>query len=96
LGSGAGGSNEGWPVLVTYPLAAAASVMVIFGTLGSRAHAAAYLGKISYGQYVFHAAILRAVPSPVLALPLTIAVAAFSHRFLESPFLRLKDRFARF
>jgi peptidoglycan/LPS O-acetylase OafA/YrhL len=95
LASGAGGNNEGWPVLVTYPLAAAASVTIIFGTLGSRVHVGAYLGKISYGLYVFHAAAIRLISSPLLALPLTIALAAVSYRFLESPFLRLKDRFTR-
>ena len=95
IGAGAVGGNEGWPVLATYPLAAIASVAVIFGTLGARLTAGAYLGKISYGLYVFHAAVIRLVPSPILALPLTIAIAAFSYRYLESPFLRLKDRFAR-
>jgi peptidoglycan/LPS O-acetylase OafA/YrhL len=95
IGAGALGGNEGWPVLVTYPLAAAAAVMIIFGTLGCGMRAGAYLGKISYGLYVFHAAVIRLVPSLILALPLTIAIAALSYRFLESPFLRLKDRFAR-
>jgi peptidoglycan/LPS O-acetylase OafA/YrhL len=95
IGVGALGNNEGWPVLVTYPLASAAAVAVIFGTLGSRVRTGAYFGKISYGLYVFHAAVIRVVPSPILALPLTIAIAALSYRFLESPFLRLKDRFAR-
>jgi len=93
--SGAVGSNEGWPVLVTYPLAAAASVAIIFGILGARLRVGSYLGRISYGLYVFHAAAIRIAPSPVLSLPLTIAIAALSYRFLESPFLRLKDRFAR-
>ena len=94
------GSNDGWPVLVTYPLAAAASVAIIFGTLGARLRsrtwtaAGTYLGKISYGLYVFHAAVIRLVPSPLFALPLTIAIAALSYRYLESPFLRLKVRFA--
>lgn len=68
-----------------------------------------YLGKISYGLYVFHmlAAYLVAkafggtihdlrhfVPYWFLSLGLTLAVAALSYRFLESPFLRLKERFA--
>jgi len=94
IGAGALGNNEGWPVLVTYPLATIAAVAIIFGTLGARLTAGAYLGKISYGLYVFHAAVIRVVPSPILALPLTIAIAALSYRYLESPFLRLKDRFA--
>jgi peptidoglycan/LPS O-acetylase OafA/YrhL len=95
VGAGAAGENTGWPVLITYPLAALASVAIIFGTLGSRVRAGAYLGKISYGLYVFHAAALRIAPSPVVALPLTMAAAALSHRYLEAPFLRLKQRFAR-
>lgn len=95
IGAGALGGNEGWPVLITYPLAAGASVAVIFGTLGSRVRTGAYLGKISYGLYVFHAAAIRIVPSPILALSLTIAISAVSYRYLESPFLRLKERFTR-
>ena len=99
IGCGAAGSNEGWLVLVTYPLAAAASVAIIFGILGARLGSrllpGSYLGKISYGLYVFHAAAIRIVPSPILALPLTIAIAALSYRYVESPFLRLKDRFER-
>jgi peptidoglycan/LPS O-acetylase OafA/YrhL len=95
IGAGADGGNEGWTVLVTYPLAAAASVTIIFGALGARLRAGAYLGKISYGLYVFHTAAIRVVPSTILALPLTIAIAALSYRYLESPFLRLKGRFAR-
>ena len=95
IGSGAAGYNQGWPVLVTYPLAAAASVAIIFGTLGAQLSAGACFGRISYGLYVFHAAVLRLVPSPILTLPLTIAVAALSYRYLETPFLRLKDRFER-
>jgi peptidoglycan/LPS O-acetylase OafA/YrhL len=95
LASGAAGDNSGWPVLVTYPLAAGASVVIIAGALGAKLRAGAYFGKISYGLYVFHGAAIRIAPSHALALPLTIAMAALSYRYLESPFLRLKGRFAR-
>jgi peptidoglycan/LPS O-acetylase OafA/YrhL len=63
-----------------------------------------YLGQISYGLYVFHMFWLDAVKVVLLrftgecsfwergliSLPLTIAVAAVSYRWLETPFLRLK------
>jgi peptidoglycan/LPS O-acetylase OafA/YrhL len=63
-----------------------------------------YLGKISYGLYVFHSLAIQF--SPRLAIPglplgrtigaflLTVILAALSYQFLERPFLRLKDRFA--
>lgn len=66
-----------------------------------------YLGKISYGLYVLHEFAhyyaMRIVPAstPVMViaqsmvgLALTILLAAASYRWLESPFLRLKERFA--
>ena len=68
---------------------------------------AAYLGKISYGLYVFHllgidfARILlsRLTGYPgflaisVLGLAFTIFFAILSYRFFETPFLQLKKRF---
>ena len=67
----------------------------------------AYLGKISYGIYVYHLAALFAATRAlelagmgsslaifVLALLLTIVTAAISYRVLEKPFLKLKERFA--
>ena len=65
-----------------------------------------YSGKISYGLYVYHmgAMLLLAHLAPklphdyfvrwALILALTIAMASLSYRYLESPFLRLKERFA--
>jgi len=61
-----------------------------------------YLGKISYGLYVFHFPIVYGVRDRfglswplrlLLTLALTVAFAACSYRFLEQPFLRLKQRF---
>jgi peptidoglycan/LPS O-acetylase OafA/YrhL len=65
-----------------------------------------YLGRISYGLYVFHTFILL-ICSQVLAvhfhirgglwavpaLPLIVLMAALSYQFLEKPFLKLKNRF---
>jgi peptidoglycan/LPS O-acetylase OafA/YrhL len=64
-----------------------------------------YLGKISYGLYVFHvpcSEIAKAIIGPTrhalilepaLQLVLTIAVSALSYRYFEKPFLRLKEKF---
>jgi peptidoglycan/LPS O-acetylase OafA/YrhL len=66
-----------------------------------------YLGKISYGLYVIHelahllakeilpaASPLRVVGQSAISLAITIALAAASYRWLETPFLRLKEKFA--
>ncbi len=66
-----------------------------------------YLGKISYGLYVYHSAIIWFIyvwighsqlkPFPIwaaaLALGLTILIAGLSYRFMEKPLIDLKDRF---
>ena len=100
-------NNANWTVLPGYPLAAAAAIAILAGTLGPVPrvlHSAAFLGKISFATYVFHRAVLTllGVPfAPGMVLPVqaaaaflvTVALAALSYRYLESPFLRLKDRF---
>ena len=59
-----------------------------------------YLGRISYGLYVFHGlalvtltALFPAVVAVPFALASSIATAAASYRYLERPFLKLKERF---
>jgi peptidoglycan/LPS O-acetylase OafA/YrhL len=66
-----------------------------------------YLGKISYGLYVLHefahycamrllpaSTPLQVIEQSLLSLALTILLAAACYRWLESPFLQLKERFA--
>ncbi|OJH34776.1 acyltransferase family protein [Cystobacter ferrugineus] len=67
-----------------------------------------YVGSISYGIYLMHMLALNlvrrlvphdVVPSPlvvhyVLTLAVSIGLATLSYRYFESPFLRLKNRFA--
>lgn len=105
---------SGGRVLVTFPAIALASSALIAAALGCptdlRRHpvlrALAYLGRISYGLYVFnllfielcgvaaaHAPLARLARS-AFALAATVALAALSYRFLERPFLRLKARLA--
>lgn len=62
-----------------------------------------YLGKISYGIYVYHLIAidvadrlgLGAYATAVIGLALAVAIAALSYSVLERPFLVLKERFAR-
>lgn len=97
LGAGGFAPHDGWAIVVSYPVAAASAAAILYASLGvpMRSRVLGYLGKISFGLYVFHAGVLKLVPFAPAALLLTIAFAAVSYRFLESPFLRLKERFAR-
>ncbi len=66
-----------------------------------------YLGKISYGLYAYHYLCLMVVGKAIarvlltgtslttalIAFPLTIAIAAISYRYIETPFLLMKERF---
>jgi peptidoglycan/LPS O-acetylase OafA/YrhL len=104
-------TEAAWIWLLTYPLAAAGCVAILFGSLSLNGTGApgwpqailTYLGKISYGLYVFHAVAIRLVQTVagprligpavlLIAFALTIALAALSYRYVESPFLRWKTR----
>jgi peptidoglycan/LPS O-acetylase OafA/YrhL len=73
-----------------------------------------YLGKISYGVYIYHPAVIvlcansihyffgKELPSPTFnvllyssAVLITVLVCEISYRFIETPLLKLKDRFNR-
>jgi peptidoglycan/LPS O-acetylase OafA/YrhL len=106
-------------ILLAYPLAALGCCGVVLAALGMGNHPDSwivnpvlkYLGRISYGLYVFHATMIVVTlrllgelePHPalhsaivaVVALTLTIGVAAASYQWFEKPFLKLKIRFQR-
>jgi peptidoglycan/LPS O-acetylase OafA/YrhL len=103
--------NDPLFVSIGYPAVALGSGAFLLATMGSnsfmRSGPLVYLGRISYGLYVFHEAMLvasnaileslpgwqKAAACPLVALAATIMVAAASYRWLESPFLRMKARY---
>jgi peptidoglycan/LPS O-acetylase OafA/YrhL len=98
-------------IVLGYPTVAIGGVFLLLAVLreGAKpARALVYLGRISYGLYVFHVLGLTisdyVVPNQTanlaryslrvfVALTLTVTMAAISYRWLETPFLKLKQRF---
>jgi peptidoglycan/LPS O-acetylase OafA/YrhL len=98
-------------LLIGYPAMALGSWLIFMSVFGLSVAPRwlRYLGKISYGLYVFHMLALYVAEKLVggyagnwgkfilfwwLGLALTMGMAALSYRFYEAPFLRLKERFA--
>jgi peptidoglycan/LPS O-acetylase OafA/YrhL len=106
------GPNERMTLLATligYPVVvlACAAILVAFLEASFRSPVLEYLGKISYGLYIYHsmciAIVYTLLPAAhgvidnfmriIVALGITIAVSAASYALVEKPFLKLKQRF---
>jgi peptidoglycan/LPS O-acetylase OafA/YrhL len=103
---------EWMPTLIGFPVIAIGCTLIVLSVLGIPLRiprSLVYLGKISYGLYVYHPlgnflsgevipvhkAFLQLALRPIVALGFTILLAYASYAFLETPFLKLKARFAR-
>jgi peptidoglycan/LPS O-acetylase OafA/YrhL len=111
------------PISIGYPAVALGSGAFLLAAIEAKSlrkdsapiRSMVYLGKISYGLYVYNSIACSAaalflfkvlVPQSgrtgmtlsiyvPLAFVFNVALAAASYRWLEAPFLRLKERFAR-
>lgn len=98
--------------LVSYPALALGCALILLSVLGLEAKIPVflvYLGKVSYGLYLFHllgvmladdvlmipGGLKRGLLRIILSLGFTVGLATLSYHFLEAPFLRMKNRFAR-
>jgi peptidoglycan/LPS O-acetylase OafA/YrhL len=99
-------------IVLGYPSVAIGGALLLLAVLRNSDKRAnpvlVYLGRISYGLYVFHvlgllisdytvhdqtANLLRYSVRVCVALAATIGMSAISYRWLETPFLSLKQRF---
>src|SRR5262249_15057743 len=100
----------GWRgTFLGYPSVALACTVIVLAFIGLpvRSQVLTYLGKISYGLYVYHMmcisitdrilvnghGLLHALLREIVALGLTIPISSLSYAILEKPFLTLKRRF---
>jgi len=95
---------------LAYPIADIGALSVFLAVLGAPIawRPLVYLGQISYGLYVYHLFALDVAKVGILhatgtcpfwlrgaiGLALTVPLAAVSYKWLEMPFLRLKERFS--
>jgi peptidoglycan/LPS O-acetylase OafA/YrhL len=102
-------AHSGTSLALGYILAAAGCSLLFYSFWGAgytMPKSVVFLGKISFGLYIFHefameimksdALPISTLPEPVrnlLSLPLDIAFAAASYTWLEKPFLTLRTRF---
>ncbi len=77
------------PVAAVLSLAAVAGCPAAFGW-----RPLAYVGRISYGLYLWHFLFVWWGWPFTLSIGVSLAVATASYRWLEQPFLRLKSRFS--
>jgi peptidoglycan/LPS O-acetylase OafA/YrhL len=97
------GTLVGYPAIVL----GCAAMLIAFIGLPVRSVSLRYLGKISYGLYVYHVPCLAVINRLFVATPgfghvmvclvlvfvMTVVVAALSYELFEKPFLKLKRRF---
>jgi peptidoglycan/LPS O-acetylase OafA/YrhL len=103
----------GWGQIPLYTIVDTGCALLVIGSLGSRRIGAflstpllRYLGKVSFGIYVYHILVLRSVGSLARAngvtdpwmiflasLLATCLVSALSYELFEKRFLRLKKRY---
>jgi peptidoglycan/LPS O-acetylase OafA/YrhL len=100
------------PTMLGFPVVAVGASLILLSVLGislPMPRSLVYLGKISYGLYVYHAlgnvlsnylipihnSFLQLAVRPAAAFAVTLVLSALSYAYLESPFLRLKNKLAR-
>ena len=84
-------SAWGWPLWKTIFAVVVAAAVSAAATSGSRLLSfppLVFIGRISYGLYLWHLPIVFVIPDPAVALPVTFAVATSSYYLLERRFLR--------